>query len=287
LFQRQFCGKSPDLRVAAKRDSRNLMRTHKIILTNLIILSFYSFSFCQVDVRKENKDEEIDTLDENCLKEIKRAKEDIKNNKIVFTRIFHLIDLYPRKFEMDSLLKQSNISVVEGYGSCFHTPGIRKHCYKEEMDKEISKRFGSKFIDSIYDIAERIYVQKHINDTFKYEDCDRNNSYYKGTSPRLRSNDPKVKNYSNDFFKDFEYPVGFKYKNEKNYSYSSVYFYLLKDGTIGELEIETTFQNQENDNFKKQIEDKIKEFVLKTKWKPNTAKGIAVNSIMELTFFYK
>lgn len=136
--------------------------------------------------------------------------------------------------------------------------------------KEISKRYGPKFIDSIYDIAERIYVQKHINDTFKDYDYD-------------SSRQNQIKQH----MKNFIYPNGFEHKNERSYSYSVVQFYLLKDGSMGEIFIETEFQNKNNNKHKNYIEDKIKEFVITTKWTPAKAKGIKVNSIMDLTFHFR
>lgn len=127
---------NPPLRQAPKR-SRNLMRANEILLKTFFLLILSNSVYSQESKNSfEEEEDKIDSSDKDCLSEIARAKMDINQNKIVFTRIYHLIDMYPRKAEMDSLLNIHSISVVEGYGSCFHYPKKRKHCYKEEMEKK-------------------------------------------------------------------------------------------------------------------------------------------------------
>lgn len=225
--------------------------------------------------------EEIKYWDSLCNSETDRARKDIKLNKLVYTHLFGMVETYRSNKEMDSLLNNYSISTNENGYFCT-VPWAKQNCYGKEMETEIAKRYGKNFIDSLRQIAEKTYVYKHRNDIFRFEDCDMT-SRYPGTDDYKEFFD----NYKRDFFADFNYPKDYKYKNEEYYSYSSVYFTLWKDGRISDLEIETTFQNKENEKFRAEIEKQIEKFVRKVKWKPATAIGAKVNSDMRLTIHYK
>lgn len=219
--------------------------------------------------------------DSLCIAETKRAEIDIKKKKLVHRYLAGMVDAYRSEKEMDSLLAKYSIT-TEIHGIYCTVPSEKQNCYGNEMEREISKRFGAKFIDSLRQIAEIAFVKKHRNDIFKFQDCDMTSRYY-GTDDYSEFFD----NYERDFFKEFIYPENFKYKNEKYYSYSSADFILHKDGSISDLEIGSTFQNSENEKFRKEIEKQVEKFVKNAKWKPATVHGIVVNSEMSLTFHYK
>ena len=219
--------------------------------------------------------------DSLCIAETKRAEIDIKNKKLVHTYLAGMVDTYRSDKEMDSLLAKYSIS-TEIQGIYCTVPSEKQNCYGNEMEREISKRFGAKFIDSLRQIAEITFVNKHRNEIFRFEDCDMVSRY-----PGTNDYSEFLENYQRDFFATFKYPEKFQYKNEKYYSYSNVYFTLWKDGKISNLEIESTFQNKENEKFRAEIERQIENFVLKTKWKPATLIQIPVNSEMRLLFHYK
>lgn len=225
-----------------------------------------------------NEENYWDTL---CTVETKRAEIDIKKNKLVYTHLFGMVKRYRSDTEMDSLLAKYSISTTQSGFLCT-APLETQNCYRKEMNKEISKRYGIKFIDSLRQVAEKIYIYKHRNDIFRFEECDRT-SRYPGTDDYGEFFD----NYKRDFFTDFKYPKEYKYKNEKYFSYSNVYFTIWKDGRISDLKIESTFQNRLNKKFRIEIEKQIEEFVQKVKWKPATALGTRVNSEMRLTIHYK
>lgn len=225
--------------------------------------------------------EEVKYWDSLCTAETKRAKIDINKNKLVYTYLLGMVDTYRSDKEMDSLLLKYSITTSEELYYCT-VPWEKQNCYGKEMEIEISKRYGTKFIDSLRQKAEDIFIKKHRNDTFKFEDCDMTSRYY-GTDDYSEFFDK----YKRDFFKEFKYPENFKYKNEKYYSYTSADFILHKDGSISNLVIDTTFQNKENEKFRKEMEKQVENFVRKAKWRPATARGTIVNSEMSLTFHYK
>lgn len=271
--------------------SCNLMK----IIVPIVVLILFSLTNCKTKNKIQNiseydpiagvsipmEKEEIKYWDSLCNAETKRAEIDIRKNKLVYTHLFGMVETYRSNIEMDSLLAKNSITTEENGYFCT-VPWEKQNCYGKKMENEISLRFGTKFIDSLRQVAENIYVSKHRNDIFKFEDCDMTSRYY-GTEDYSEFFD----NYKKDFFKDFKYPENFKYKNEKKYSYSNAYFILHKDGKISDLEISSTFQNKENEKFRIEIEKQIENFVKKSKWKPATARGTIVNSEMSLTFHYK
>ena len=271
--------------------SYNLMK----IIVPIIVLIFFSLTNCKIKNILQNKSEyepiagvsipmekeEIKYWDSLCNTETKRAEIDIRKNKLVYTHLFGMVENYSSNLEMDSLLAKKFIATeVNGYFCTI--PWEKQNCYGKKMENEIALRHGIKFIDSLRQVAENIYVSKHRNDILKFEDCDMTSRYY-GTDDYSEFFD----NYKKDFFKGFKYPEEFKYKGEKYYSYSNADFILHKDGSISNLEISSTFQNKKNEKFRKEIEKQIENFVRKAKWKPATARGTIVNSEMSLTFHYK
>ncbi|MDY3521954.1 hypothetical protein PG614_09965 [Riemerella anatipestifer] len=260
-----------------------------VVLLTFLLINCKSQNHIQIKTEYEPiagvsipmEQEEIKYWDSLCTAETKRAKIDINNGKLVYTHLLGMIEMYRSNTEMDSLLAKYSISTAEDAYFCT-VPWGKQNCYGKEMENEISKRYGIKFIDSLRQIAENTFVHKHRNDIFKFEDCDMTSRYY-GTDDYSEF----IDNYKRDFFKEFKYPANFKYKNEQYYSYSNADFILHKDGSISNLEISSTFQNPENEKFRKEIEKQIEKFVRNAKWKPATARGILVNSEMKLTFHYK
>jgi hypothetical protein len=66
-------------------------------------------------------------------------------------------------------------------------------CYKAFMDREISSKFGSGFIEKILNEADSIYIAKSSKDTVPNYFCDKR--------PEACS-----KNFTKDFFSNFHYP---------------------------------------------------------------------------------
>lgn len=268
------------------------MKTTVLIIVLTILIFIIS---CKTKRQKDSKTEyepiagvsipmekdEIKYWDSLCNAETKKARKDIKHNKLVYTHLFGMVETYRSNEEMDSLLSKYSISTNENGYYCT-VPWTKQNCYGKEMENEIAERYGENFIDSLRQVAEKTYVYKHRNDIFRFEECDMT-SRYPGTDDYGEFFD----NYKRDFFAEFEYPKDYRYKNEEYYSYSSVYFTLWKDGKISDLEIESTFQNKENEKLGAEIEEQIEKFVRKVKWKPATALGTKVNSEMRLTIHYK
>ncbi len=220
--------------------------------------------------------------DSLCDAESKNALKDIKNNQLSYTHIFGMVEMYRSDAEMDSLLSRYAIKTKKSGYYCM-VPSSKQNCYAREMNKEIAKRYGAVFIDSLRKKAEIIYVNKNKNRIFPFEECDMNSRY-------LKSNDynEALKLVAEDFWQETEYPEDFVYRKEKDYySHMEAGFILYRDGSISEPEVEITFQDDRNYQFSGYFMEKLKKFVKKSKWKTATSVGIPVNSEMNVLIFFK
>ncbi|VXC19812.1 conserved hypothetical protein [Chryseobacterium sp. 8AT] len=185
--------------------------------------------------------EEKKYLDSACQEETKRANDDIRKNKLVFFHYFGMVEQYKGNIEMNELLKKYNIEVDSALTYCM-VPSNLQNCYANVMSKEIDKRFGSKFIDSLRNVAEIKYIKKNPDKIFRFEECDWVSRY-----PGDKSYEEFSKSYERDFWKNVEYPDDFEYRKDKD-SYSSMgaNFILYKTGKISNIKIDVTFHNKKN-----------------------------------------
>jgi hypothetical protein len=119
---------------------------------NLIV---YNEEVC-LKMSLKNKNLEVTVIDTFCINQKKRASCDIKNGKL----IYFTSKGYTFK-KMSLLLKQYGIETKEFYPRCVGMTGFESNCYENEMDNEIRKRFGKKFIDSLSEIAIKEFVMEH------------------------------------------------------------------------------------------------------------------------------
>ena len=103
---------------------------------------------------------------------------------------------------MKEVLLKYKIQTDSTTTSCIPPPkGFRTNCYISIMNKEIEKRHGKKFIESVRNEAEGKYAIRHLNMVFEFDECDTISRY------------PGTKNYKDffekpyvDFEKTFKYP---------------------------------------------------------------------------------
>ncbi|MBW7676083.1 hypothetical protein [Chryseobacterium chendengshani] len=232
--------------------------------------------------REKWMEEERKYLDSACLSETQKAEEDIKKNKLVFFHYFGLVEEYKGNTEMNELLKKYNIGVDSALTYCTVPPHLQ-NCYAQIMRKEIDRKFGATFIDSLRTTAEIQYIQKNPDKIYRFEECDWVSRYPGDTSYEEFS-----KSYERDFWKGVGYPDDFEYRKDKDlYSSMGATFVLYKTGKISDLKIDITFQNKKNYKYSSYFISQLKEFIQKTKWVPAKSSGITVNSEMRITLFFK
>lgn len=227
-------------------------------------------------------EEEKKYWDSTCHAETKRAKADIKKNKLVYFHYFGMVDEQKGNAEMNELLKKYNIDIDSALSYCT-VPSNVQNCYPKIMRAEINRKFGSKFIDSLRSVAEVQYIKKYPDKVYRFEECDMISRY-----PGDKDYSDFFKNSERDFWKDVDYPDDFEYRKDKDYySHISAEFILYKTGKISDIKIDIKFQNKKNYKYSSYFINHLKNFVKNTKWVPAKAAGIPVNSEMEITLFFK
>ncbi len=235
------------------------------------------------ELRKRDENLKVEVIDTVCINQRKRAKSDIDKGKLTYFYYMGMVKIFRSNREMAELLSKFNIGIDSTHTTCFRPAlGFEYYCYENEMRIAIDKKYGNNFIDSLRFQAEKKYVLKNPNKIYKFEDCDTIARY-----PRATNYKEHFDNYELDYFKNFNYPKGYIYKNEKFYSYTTADFILHKDGSITNIVIETSFQNPNNEKFRKLFDKRMSDFIKKTKWIPARSAGIIVNSIMEISITYK
>jgi hypothetical protein len=237
-------------------------------------------------------------LDSLCKVETERAENDIKKGKIVYFYFFGMVAKYDSDLEFNELLLKNNIKVDSALYYC--TADELEYCYPNRMYREIENLHGKNFIDSLRNIADKQFITKHPDKIYDYFVCDQNSlypndkSYYdfvrQDTVPIFLNNKNYTRysqNYENDFLKSVEYPKDFVFKKENDTLVSriSAEFTLFKNGNIKSVDIQTYFYNKINEKHSSYYSEKMKEFILKTKWVPARNKDITVNCKVLLLIF--
>jgi hypothetical protein len=236
-----------------------------------------------IDEFYKTKSKKVKIVDTLCIFEQKRAEEDIKKDKLVYT-LHYGIGVYDfSNIEMKELLAKQSITLDTILIPCSRPPkGFKWYCYSELMNKEIEKRFGVKFIDSLRNIADRKFIQNNPKFVFSFSDCETNSRYRTAETYEDFLEKPE-----NDFIKSLKYKNLTKQQLKKEKANSDISFVIYRNGTIGKIKVETDFNISKNKEFIKYFEKEAINFVKNAKWKAATYRGIKVNSEMYLNLYNK
>lgn len=110
------------------------------------------------DMWTKNRKLKVTVVDTFCINQKSRAIEDIKRGKLIYfgSKTFEFQKL-------SRLLNRYGIESVEHERRGVRLGGFEPYCYQDEMDKEIERKFGKSFIDSLSEVAKREYVQENPN----------------------------------------------------------------------------------------------------------------------------
>jgi hypothetical protein len=222
---------------------------------------------------------QLEIIDYPCSIAKTKAREDFQNGIQCYFDPNHF-DPYRSNKELAEILKKFGIDVFENFG--IGSNQDEYNCYEELMNQNITKKYGSNFIDSLRTIAEIQFVRNNPDKIYSFEECDTISRH-----PKAKTYKEYFNKYKEDYFQNFEYPLSYNYKQEEYYSYTSAKFILNKDSSVKITFIETTFQNPENEIHTKLFNDRVTDFILKTKWIPAKSAGIVVASIVPITLHYK
>jgi len=103
----------------------------------------------------------VTVIDTFCSNQKAKAINDIKKGKLIY------FGFHPREFKkMSEILSDYGIETKEHLGRDVRMGGFEPFCYQHEMYKEINRKYGENFIDSIYRVAQKEYVLE--NPTVEY-----------------------------------------------------------------------------------------------------------------------
>ena len=106
----------------------------------------------------KNKNLKVTVIDTFCINQKSKALKDIKNGKLIY------FGFHPREFpKMTKILSQFGIETKEHLGRCVRMGGFEPYCYQEEMYKEINRKYGENFIDSIFKVAQKEFIIENPN----------------------------------------------------------------------------------------------------------------------------
>lgn len=235
------------------------------------------------ELLEKDRNAKITVIDTFCINQKQKAQNAIKKGELTYFYYMGMMKVFRNNKEMKELLSKHNIKIDSTLTTCFApASGFEYYCYEEEMRKAIDEKYGTNFIDSLRLEADKIYVSKHLNKIYEFEDCDTIARY-----PRAKTYREHFNNYEEDYLKSFKYPVDYKYKNEESYSYTTADFILHKDGSVSNFETETIFQNPDNNKYRNLFNKRIIDFVKKTNWTPAKSAGFVVNSKMSVYISYQ
>jgi hypothetical protein len=120
----------------------------------------------------KNRNLKVTMIDTFCINQTKRATNDIKNGKLIYS--------INKSFEFEILKKKLlkyGIETKEFYGTCIRWGSFEPYCYQNEMWKEIDKKFGEKFIDSLSEIAKKEFVLENPNVGYMEDGIDLREKY--------------------------------------------------------------------------------------------------------------
>jgi hypothetical protein len=215
------------------------------------------------------------------LKAIYAAKNDIANGKLIYCRYSgSMLYLYFRSAnEFKSLLKKYNIGYRNESLSDRIIPGQTQGCYMNYMNQAIEKKFGPKFIDSLKNVAEILYLKHRINGHFTYQDCD--------VLPKYPGDTTAIKEMADDQFqRDFDSmrypnkyekrPFGRAYWSTK--AYVEVHLLVDKHGNASILNFRFAFDKTKNQEFEPYLKKEIVRILKKKNWTPGIIRNQKVTT---------
>lgn len=231
--------------------------------------------------------EYVSESDTTCLKEISEAKKDLEKGKLTYCHYSgNIIHNYLRsEKELIEILKESKIDFRNQSSSCVVYENQTEHCYCELMQEKINEKYGEKFIDSLLNIAEEKYLNKHINDTMYYAKCDRRPNY---PNDKDDSEDEYSEILQKEIDKTLVYPKG--YIKRPNYNVSAfvnISFYVDKNGNAKITYFWFLFDIKSNHKFEKYFESELNKIIKTKDWIPAQIRKQNVNSDMVMRYGFK
>jgi len=254
----------------------------------LFIFLCITLTSCQIESKPQGSIFEfVSQSDTTCLREIAEAKKDLDNGKLTYCHYSgNIINHYLRsEKELIEVLKENNIDFRNQGSSCIVYENQTEHCYCELMEEKINQKYGEKFVDSLLNIADEKYLNKHINDTMYYAKCDRRPNY---PNDKDDSDDEFSEVMQNQIDDAIMYPIGYiKRPNQDVSAFVNISFYVDKFGNAKITYFWFLFDIKSNHKFEKYFESELIKIIKTKEWKPAQMRKQNVNSDMVMRYWFK
>lgn len=274
----------PLVAINSRYEKRNNMRMR---LTLLLLVAVVSLG-CERKILKitnQNRDSfevynevdyykiisgKIKIIDTLCIAETQRAQSDIANKQpLTYYLLKGLSQRDVSNTELKELLAQNNIKF-----QIKHVPDMRmgsfdRYCYEKTFNSEIANRQGEHFIDSLRNIADRIFIESHPEFVFMWHETETTSRYSKSLdyseSLKLSRNDLR------DQLQAICKKTGIEI------SELDVDFVIHRNGEVSRIKIKKALKPNTLNN-SALIDSAVVDFVRQSKWNPGKFNGIDVNS---------
>lgn len=256
--------------------------------TFYFIILFTTLISCKFEKKPQGLFYEfVSQSDTTCLKEISEAKKDLENGKLTYCHYSgNIINHYLRfEKELIEVLKENNIDFRNEGSSCIVYENQTEHCYCKLMEEKINQKYGKKFVDSLLNIADKKYLNKHINDTMYYAKCDIRPNY---PNDKDNSEDEYSEVMQNEIDNAMIYPKG--YIERPNYdvaAFVNISFYVDKYGNAKITYFDFLFDIKSNHKFEKYFKNELIKIIKTKDWKPAQMRKQNVNSDMVIRYGFK
>jgi len=221
--------------------------------------------------------------DRHCISEIKRAKKDIANGKIVFTqKVGFLFGNIRYERELRELCKSNGLVFDFDLISDVVFVGQTQGCYGNYMDKTIIEKYGVGFKENLHKRADSLFlVRTNLeNKSVQYWDCDER--------PRLPT---EIKRTTDELpsINVTELDIKASKENYGGWPFIDLGFIIEKDSTISKFYVRNFVSElEENKKFKEDLFT-IAVDSLETNypiWIPGKIKGIPVRTDNNVRIFF-
>jgi hypothetical protein len=152
------------------------------------------------------------------------------------------------------------------------------------MNEIIQIKYGSKFIDSLLNLSDSLYVRNNIADTFYYSNCDTEPNYPGDANTR---HDEYSEIFQRDLDKILKYPFGYiKKPNNDSSAFVDINLYVDKYGNATITGYWFLFDMKLNHKFESQLKKVIGTAMKKSGWTAATIRQQKVNSDMVMRLYF-
>lgn len=259
-----------------------------------LILTLIYITSCNLKTQRPSFADNISLSDTICLQEIEKAKQDIKENKLIYCHLWGFGGSSLRyENELDSLLSLYNIEYGDDIFSCI-SDKMEDNCYYRYMNEEVKYRYGENFVDSLKYIADSIYIFNHYNnfmsEVYTYETWDMYPIYPNDTQYTSNNHSGLQARFDSIII----YPNDYKYKENVVEDMASIKINIVVDevGNAKVTDYEFSFWNKNSKSYSNKSAESLfpKVFIPlieKTKWTPAKVNSYYVKGILSINLYLK